>query len=355
MPLETAPKFDAMRDFLPPPTKRDWLTSAELRELMKIRHWRVALDIVLFWGTVLTTLGVAIAFPHWWVWVLCFVAMGCLQNALITWTHEASHSNLHRHRKTNDFIADLLLCGPGGISVDQYRWHHVNHHKYLGDPEKEVELVAWLCLRGGHLFAEIARHIVGAFAWNIVQRKKRFSAPDSPFKPPPPRSKAAWAGFLVGNALLFGLCTYFGSWYLYFILWVAPLFTLALLISNFRTIVEHQASADVCDVGQVKMPNFTRMVECSWLERMLVAPVGFDFHYEHHLFPSVPYHRLGELRRLLKQKGHYAQEGIIRETSYFGAIWSLAMRPGYGIRLLNPFADLPHPNHPETPGATSNH
>jgi fatty acid desaturase len=346
MPAEIEPKFDAMKDFLPAQRPTGMISSEELRGLMQIRHGRVLRDILLFWGMILATLGAAVAFPYWWVWALCFVSMGCLQNALITWTHEASHCNLHRKKKINDLIANLLLCGPAGLSVDQYRWHHVSHHKYLGDSEKEVELVAWMCLRGGHLFSEIARHLFGFSALRIIRRKKRFSAPDSPIKPPPPRSTSAWIGFLAGNALLFGLCWFTGYWYLYFILWVAPLFTLALMISNFRTVVEHQASAEICDQQRAKMPALTRLIECNWLERVLIAPIGFDYHYEHHLYPSVPYHRLPELRLLLKQKGHYEQAGIVRETSYLRALWSLAMRPGYGIRLLNPFAELPNPNHP---------
>ena len=123
------------------------------------------------------------------------------------------------------------------------------------------------------------------------------------------------------------------------LLWVAPLFTIALLISNFRTIVEHQASSDVCDVGKVQTPGFTRVIECSWLERVLIAPVGFYYHFEHHLFPTIPYHRLGEVRRLLKTRGLFEQEGVQKENGYFRTLWKLAMQPGYGTRLLNPFAE----------------
>lgn len=338
---ETEPTFDAMTSFVPAERKPRALSSEELRGFMKIKHWRVALDIVMFWGMVLGTFAVAFAYPKWWVWGLCFVAMGCLQNAIITWTHEASHSNLHRNKKLNDLLADFLLAGPAGISVDQYRWHHVAHHKYLGHPEKEVELVAWLCLRGGHLFSEIFRHLLALSALRIISRNKRFSKPDAPHRPPPPRSPAAWAGFFVINGALFSLCWWRGFWYLYPFLWGASLFTIGLLLSNFRTVVEHQASSDVCDDRMARMPGFTRIVECSWIERVLIAPIGFYYHYEHHLFPSIPYHRLREVRAALKRKGFYEQEGIVKERGYLRTLWSLSMRSGYGIRILNPFAEPP--------------
>ena len=117
MQPDTEPGFDAMTSFVPVERKERVLSAEEVRGFMKIKPWRVAFDIAMFWGMVLGTFAIAFAFPHWWVWALCFVAMGCLQNAIITWTHEASHSNLNRNKKLNDRVADFLLAGPAGISA----------------------------------------------------------------------------------------------------------------------------------------------------------------------------------------------------------------------------------------------
>ena len=332
---------DAAPNFDPPPRARgDLLTKAELRDLMKIRHGRVVFDIVLFWVTVVGSIEAALYFKTWWVSLLVFFIIGCLQNALITWTHEGSHCSLHRNKKLNDWITDIFLAGPAGISVKQYRWHHVSHHKYLGDPEKEVELVAWLCLRGGNLFAQIAKHLLGGAALTIIRRKKRFSQPDSPHRPPPPRSLAAWIGFIGVNGLLFTICALQGQWWIYFLLWVFPLFTIAMLISNFRTVVEHQASSEVCDSPRVPMPNFTRVIEANPIERFLIAPIGFYYHLEHHLYPSVPYHRLRELRGILKKRGYFESGEVVKERGYIRTLWHLAMKPGFGLRLLNPFRQI---------------
>ena len=146
------------------PSRANLLSPAELRALMEIRPWRVARDLALTWLLLVGLIQVGILGNSWVLIPVCLVLIGCLQNGLITWTHEASHGSIHRNRKVNDTLSDLLICGPAGICVDQYRWHHVNHHKYLGNPDKEVELAAWLCLRGGSLFTEILRHLGGGFA-----------------------------------------------------------------------------------------------------------------------------------------------------------------------------------------------
>jgi len=106
-----------------------------------------------------------------------------------------------------------------------------------------------------------------------------------------------------------------------------------LLMTNFRTIVEHQPSSDVCDTGRVPVPAITRCVRSHPLERFIIAPVGFYYHYEHHLVPSIPCHRLGELRRLLQARGHFDQPGIVWVEGYLRTLWRLAMTPGYGMRI----------------------
>ncbi len=153
---------------------------------------------------------------------------------------------------------------------------------------------------------------------------------------------AAIVSFLVTNSALFAACWVQGAWWAYFILWAAPPMTVAQMLNNFRTILEHQPGAEVCDQPDASMQPLTRVIYAGRLERWLIAPVGFFHHHEHHTWPSIPYHRLGETRRLLEQKGYFAQEEIIYAKGYLRSLWQLAFQPGWGVRLLNPFADFEH-------------
>jgi fatty acid desaturase len=348
MAAATAPTVEEALHFYTPGSLQIPLSRQEIQELSRIRRGRVVRDIVLMWLQILAAIQLAIWLESWLVVALAFLFIGCMQNALIAWTHEASHYNLSRSKQLNDTLADLFISGPAGVSVNGYRWHHVMHHRHLGDPEREIALEMWLCLRGGFLFSEIVRYLVGGYALRLVLRYF-YKGVDNIRKdnPPPRRSLASYVGFVGGNGLLFAMCALQGHWYLYFILWVAPLFTVALLLSNFRTIVEHQPSADVCETGSVPLPPITRVMRANPLEAYLVAPVGFFYHYEHHLFPGIPYHRLAEARQLLQSRGHFDQPGIVWGDGYLKTIWSLAMKPGYGLRLLNPLHDfgLDHHDH----------
>lgn len=324
--------------------KKQWISKQELVELSQLRPDRIITDLGLTWALIVMVLQAALlagsTLPLWaagLAYALAFVLIACFQNALTLWAHEASHYNISRDKQRNDRLGDLFVAGPIGMTVGQYRWHHVPHHLYLNDPEREVNPLAWICIRGTHLFKEIVMTMLGKYGAAALTR---YGSDDPKYDKRPGRTPASLVGFVISNGLLFALCAVQGQWFAYGLLWIAPVFTLTLMIGNFRTIVEHQASSDVCDVGLVKLPAITRVIRANWAERFLIAPVGLFYHHEHHMFPAVPYHRLRDVRRLLTERGYFSSSEIVYGDGYIRTIWRLAMQPGYGIRLLNPFANF---------------
>ena len=210
----------------PPPIDR-----STLRALAQIPVWRVARHLALTWGLILLTLGVAARTSSWLVGILLFAVMACLQNALVLWTHEASHFGLSRNRAWNDRLGDLLVAGPAGVTVAGYRWQHMRHHQALGDPTAEIDLAAWMCIRGPHFLRIVLWHLCGAAS---LQTIARYGAPlsDTRYLSRPARSAVSWVGLLAGNALLFSFCVAQGRWWAYGVWWVAPLLTLTVLIGN---------------------------------------------------------------------------------------------------------------------------
>jgi fatty acid desaturase len=334
---------DHLRELAPEPAGP--LGRDDLIELSRLRPWKTLLDVTIVWALVAAVLETVLRVRSVWVGPLAFLAIGILQNALVLWTHEASHYGFSRHKVQNDVLADLFVSGPTGATVAQYRWQHFKHHRFLGNPSKEIDLSAWMCIRRWRLPWTIVRHASGWYGWQVVNRYRRNRRDAS--AGPPPRSAASLAGLAVGNGLLLGLCALQGSLISYFVFWVGPLFTVTLLIGNLRTIVEHQASSDVCDAGLVPMPPVTRWVAYNFLERWLIAPVGFSYHFEHHLYPSVPYSRLRDLRRQIERTPWFHGAEVVRSDGYFKTLWRLSCVPGFGARLPIPSTNEPTP--PNTP------
>jgi len=328
--------------------KTQWIHKQELVELSQLRTDRIILDLGRTWLFILITLQVALSLRLLPVYVLAFVLIACFQNALTLWAHEASHYSLSRKKDLNDKLGDFFVAGPLGMTIGQYRWHHVPHHLYLNDPEREVNPLAWICIRGTHLFKELFQGMMGKYGIQALSRYG-YSADDPKYDNRPGRTRASLISFVISNGALFAFCALQGQWWAYFALWIGPIFTLTLIIGNFRTLVEHQASSDVCDVGLVKLPPITRVIKSNPIERFLIAPVGLYFHHEHHMFPAVPYHRLRDVRKLLEERGYFSSNEIVYGDGYIRTLWRIAMQPGYGIRLLNPFliVEEDHDDHPE--------
>ena len=68
----------------------------------------------------------------------------------------------------------------------------------------------------------------------------------------------------------------------------------------------------------------TRTVLTGAVGRVVLAPVLFFYHHEHHLHPSVPFYRLPDLHRRLLEGGHYDEPPPVLAPSYTQTLAALA-------------------------------
>jgi fatty acid desaturase len=99
--------------------------------------------------------------------------------------------------------------------------------------------------------------------------------------------------FCVFVVALASLLTVTNGWLLFAGLWLLPMFTFGFWLHHLRTIAEHLALE-----GEHEL-NESRTVVSSPIERFLVAPMGVNFHLEHHLFPGIPAYHLAAAHRVL--------------------------------------------------------
>jgi fatty acid desaturase len=104
------------------------------------------------------------------------------------------------------------------------------------------------------------------------------------------------SGMLMTNALLFGALHALGHGWVYWT-WVAGFFTFFPLFVRIRSIAEHGCVPRVQDMLQN-----TRTTRAGLLARLTVAPNRVNFHIEHHLAPGIPYFRLKQAHRILRER-----------------------------------------------------
>lgn len=270
------------------------LPRAVLADLERPDARRVARDLALDWGGVVTMLALAAAWPHALAWAIAFVGVGVCQYRLFVLGHDGLHGCLHADRAVNDALARWLVYAPLLTGFEDSRSNHLAHHDRLGqadDPERYVYALAdknsrlrLLLLCAGVLtFARTLERVVpyrglrSGRALGLVLRQRL------------PVLLAQVV--LVGAMLALGLPAW--AW---LVLWVAPIFVFVYLPDEVRSFCDHAVLSLPDDAADDR-----RLVSYApdLLERVLLAPHAVNFQAEHHALPAVPYHHLAQAAALL--------------------------------------------------------
>jgi fatty acid desaturase len=113
---------------------------------------------------------------------------------------------------------------------------------------------------------------------------------------------------IVANAVMAALCALAGHPLVY-LLWPASWLTTYMLYSRIRNAAEHGALAGTRDPD---IWRNTRTVLPRWWERLTVAPNYVNYHFEHHLVPTIPAHQLQRFHRWLSAHGAYEKAALER-------------------------------------------
>jgi len=241
-----------------------------------------------------TSTLMAMTWGSWWV-LLPFMAQGILLNALYAGQHEMSHRTAFRSRWLNDWVGSLI----GFIEFLPAQWDkkfHFAHHRATMDPARDPELLAygiytlpdWRIALFGVPFGKgqaqamlsVARGIFPDYVWWLSDAEK-----------PQMIREARW--HLAGYALILMLSLWFQSW-VAVEYWIAPLLVMKFTY-QFQNIGEHTGLAYDPDTLRC-----TRTLKGPFLMRWLVW--NMSYHAAHHTYPSVPFHRLAQLDREIRQK-----------------------------------------------------
>lgn len=277
------------------------LDTAVLRELGGRSLFPWLTDAAMDWLVIAAALAAVSLWPHFYTVVLSVVVLGNRQHALAILGHDGTHYTLARHAGLNDFLTNLLCFWPLGLTVSGYRALHYAHHKETGtehDPElghKRMRTPQWDLPATPRTILRYALMDLIGYSLADYLIIIRFSKPQSRHEYLP------LALFhLAALSALLGL----GCWPAASV-WYFSLVTSFMMFFRLRLWLEHQGTGD------------TQRLALTWWEGAILSPHNAWHHWEHHKYPTVPYHRLPQARRRLSGPSIMTLRDLV--TSFAGA------------------------------------
>ena len=273
----------------------------------------VEVAILLAAADLLPRLALAWAVP---AGILLVLLMGLRMNAFGVILHEGSHGLLAKSRTLNDRICNWGIAFWTINSVEEYRPTHRLHHRYLGqerDPDRVFYLVPF---RRGALTALLLQDLLGVTAFTrattrISGTSQQSGAPASLLtRPQLLVGKFVTQLVVLGQFLLFqgvrrGIL-------FYVVFWLVPIVCMYPMILRLKTITEH------FDQG-MRNPNSVHWIartSCAgWLQNHLLG-ARMEYHFEHHVLPTIPYRGLKKLHRRLDQTDLFIRHGEVISHGY---------------------------------------
>lgn len=298
-----------------------------LKELARPAPARLLFQTAFEWSCIVVLVVAAVRVAHPGFSVVCMLLIATRQHALLTLMHEYAHHQFSRRRAgLNDLIGDVFTALPFFITVHGFRRNHLAHHRHVctdQDPNwvSSLEKPSFRFPKTRLAFAidvlkhGLGRHTLGELKGYTVDAGMSTRLPRST------RIRAAACAIVLAC-----MATYFGIWGILLLYWIVPLATFLMAILYVRDVGEHFG---------MPAPGIerSRTVLAGWLERVLIAQNGVNFHAEHHLFPSVPFFRLRRLHQALMQDAGYRAQAVVTHGYLGGLFAEAAASPPAGAGL----------------------
>ncbi|WP_326524946.1 fatty acid desaturase family protein [Sphingomonas sp.] len=283
---------------------------ATFRKTLAPRYHRVLIDIALGYAALAGLLVLVGQASGFWggLAAACAgaVGIGFLVAYLQLFIHEGAHFNLSADKRTNDRIADWLVCWQVGTSIAAYRATHSEHHRHLGRVgDTEVSYRHALTPR---FVAEMlfGVHAVRVFAARKDQPRARAAAKSST-----PLLRGLYLHTaIVGTLLVLG-------WWPAVLAWLGGIAIAFPFFATVRQLLEHRPTPGMVDEGD----SVTRLFGDGPFARIF-GGAGFNRHLLHHIEPQVSYTRLADLEAFLKTTSMAAVLDARRAT-YLGTFAEL--------------------------------
>lgn len=310
----------------------NYIEASTLKRLSRLSPWRTAVAVAADWAVIALAIMVSEWSGNWLVYLVCLPIIAGGMHGLGALTHEFAHYRFTANKKLNDAIGDLFTAWPLLATTSGYRRNHLAHHRYT-NTDKDPDWVVKLGTRQ-FTFPQEMRfallHVLGYFVGvnSIRDMRAALNRIQSDDVTPAAYKIARLSYYLAILAVLVA----FGWWQEALLYWAVPYLTLFFLFLYIRVVAEHFGPTLAHD-GE--MTN-TRTVIPLPFEAWFFAPHGLNYHLEHHLYPSVPFYRLGELHEVLMRNDEFAARAHITHgyaTGLLREVWLDSWRKRASSRI----------------------
>lgn len=258
------------------------------------------------WLIIIATLIAAWILQSMWFNIFAIFVLGNRQHALALLGHDGTHRTISKNQFLNDRISDLFAFWPVGLTTTGYRFVHFKHHAHLNtdqDPElhhRSSKCPQWdLPITPKKILKLVSLDLVGYSISDYLMIIK-FAQPDKKWE----------RASLILLHITFVVSLVSLGYFLIPILWYVSLLTTFMMFFRLRTWTEHQGS------------EFTHKLKLNWLGNAVLAPHQSWHHYEHHLFPTVPYNKLKYVRQILGEDETTSIRELLQKYTAFPVIKS---------------------------------
>jgi fatty acid desaturase len=288
---------------------RKVLTGADLRSL-SVRSdlrgaARLSVHVMLIIGA-----GWLVALAGAWTLLPAMILLGVAQAALFAPVHETMHMTAFASRRANAVVGWLAAC-PSLLNRHFYTAFHLAHHRHTQDPERDPELMT---LPPSTMDAYVLR-VIGFPYWRLRLRVVwdgwRGDMSAYPFITP--RTAPTIIRSLRLMSLFVLVCAAVSmvlvGWWAPLVFWIGPQL-LGQPLLRLYLLAEHT----LCTMDANGLTN-TRTTLTNAAVRLVMW--NMSYHAEHHLYPSIPFHRLADAHRMIRDRLGVVQDGYARWHVHF--------------------------------------
>ncbi len=280
------------------------LSGTELRSLSDRSNRAGAVRL----GLHLMLIGVAgwlVARSQGWMLLPAMMLLGMTQATLFAPVHETMHMTAFSSRRTNAVVGWLAAC-PSLLNWHFYTAFHLAHHRHTQDPARDPELAT---PPPATLRAYVLRVLAFPY-WRtrlaVLRGGLRGDLSGHPFVAPGVarkivRSLRLMALFVAACAALSAVVV---GWRAPLVFWLGPQL-LGQPFLRLYLLTEHT----LCSNDANGLTN-TRTTLTNAALRLVMW--NMSFHAEHHLYPSIPFHRLPAAHAAIRDRLRVLQDGYAR-------------------------------------------